>query len=521
MRRVRLWLVLVLVLSSHPATAPVLGKPLQGKINALLSSKRIKSDQVGMLIVDLNTHETLAGVNPTRAMIPASNLKLVTTAAALGVLGPDFVFQTRLRVIHPADWPDDADLGEGATPYRKSVVIVVQGDGDPAFVDPVLMERYGYGQDVRDIEQFLQLWVRAIQRTGVKRVSRVFVDDRVFDRKFVHPTWPINQLNSWYSAQVAGFNFYDNCIEVFASPAAHVGQSPSIRISPIMPFLRTSNNALTGATDTFWINRQPNSNRLIYAGNVKNERTKPVLITMHDPPMLFAEILKDRLESVGIEVEGFGRPDEGQQLPQGRIIHIVQTDLPTVITRCNKQSQNLYAEALIKRMGRHITGAPGSWETGAAAVRQFLQKKLGTRASAIRIADGSGLSRDNRISADAMVELLSAMHDDPTLGPIFLQSLAIGGRDGTLAKRFRHTPLEGVVHAKTGYINRVSTLSGYYILPAEKDTQEHVVAFSFLFNNFKPPVHVHNVKQLQEDLVGLIDDYIESSRERATASAGG
>ncbi len=512
MRRVRFPVLLVLAVLLAAPAAPA--RPLQGKVSALLNTRKIDQNQVGLLIVDLTRDETLASVEPTRAMIPASNLKLVTTAAALGVLGPDFLFQTRLRVIPPDAWAQDADLGDEIAGYRQAPAIVVQGDGDPAFVDPDLMQRFGYGQDVRDIEQFLQLWVRYIKEAGVQRVSHIFVDDRVLDRQFVHPSWPVNNLNEWYSAQVAGLSFNNNCIDVYASPAPTVGESPLIRLSPIMPFLRASNNARTATTDTFWINRPQGSNHLTFFGNVKTHRTSPTSITMHDPPMLFGEVLAHRLTEAGIEVAGFGRPGDGQQLPDGRTIHIVQTDLPTVLTRCNKRSQNLYAEALLKRMGRHITGAPGSWETGGAAIRQFLQQRLGTRAAAIRIADGSGLSRDNRISAGALVALLAAMHEDSTLGPIYRQTLAVGGQDGTLANRFKK-PLAGTIHAKSGYINRVSALSGYYILPGEEGEREHVVAFSFLFNDFQPPVHVHHLRQLQDDLVGVIEEYIAARRKTA------
>ena len=238
----------------------------------------------------------------------------------------------------------------------------------------------------------------------------------------------------------------------------------------------------------------------------------PVYVTVHDPPHFLGQLLANRLEELGIPVQSIDRPARDELLPPTRTLHAVQTTLPLVLQRCNKDSQNLYAEALLKRTGRKFTGSPGSWANGAAAVRAFLNRQIGARSAMVVITDGSGLSRNNRITTRVMINLLQTMWQDTTHGPMFRESLSIGGRDGTLRKRFKRG-LTGRVYGKSGHIDGVSSLSGYLILPndpSDHSRQERTIAFSFLFNNIKPPVYVHHVKKLQDNLIQLIDEHVVS-----------
>ena len=178
----------------------------------------------------------------------------------------------------------------------------------------------------------------------------------------------------------------------------------------------------------------------------------------------------------------------------------------------------MFAEALLKRMGREFTGAAGSWDNGSAAVRRYLSEELGGRGAAVSIADGSGMSRENRVSARLFVDVLRAAYRDPEVGPVFLDSLSIGGEDGTLRKRFTRDMI-GSVHGKSGYINSVSCLSGYLVFDETVDGEpSRVVAFSMLFNGFKPPVYAHKIKQIQNRLVRVIDKAAAPARSADAAS---
>jgi len=429
-------------------------------------------------------------------LIPASNMKLLTTAASTRILGPDFVFRTQLSAISSADWTDQFRQQETvAAAPSDGIVLVVRADGDPAFADPKLLAEHGL-----DVEKLLDAWVQTVIKAGIKKVDRLVIDDRIFDTEFVHSTWPVDQLNRWYCAQVSGLTFYDNCVDVFAAPSTD-GSTPRIEMVPDVPFMTTTNKAKSGKLDTFWISRKLGTNEITFRGEVKTARTAPVNITVHDPSLFFGDVLKHRLSKAGIEVGTVMRPDRTDRFPAGKTLLINETTLPVVLERCNRDSLNLFAEALLKRMGYKITGQPGSWQNGIAATRLFLQQTLGPRASNIQIADGSGMSRDNKVTARVFVDLLKVMHDDDQTRDMFRKSLSVGGETGTLRNRLENLK-HATVYGKSGYIREVSTLSGYIVM--DKESGGKVIAFSILCNDFKPPVYLHTVRNLQEDIVNLL-----------------
>ena len=492
---------------------------IDAKMQTLVRRSDVGKTVVALYAVDLTAGLVLVKQNADEPMIPASNLKLVTTAAALHTLGADFVFETKLILQNPPKAAGGA-AGAGAAGAvggnapQTDAVLVVRGDGDPSFGDEAILRVHGGA--VGDVEALLQLWVDAVKKANIKKVARIILDDGVFDQTFTHPSWPADQLNRWYCAQVAGINFFTNCLDVYPTPTAGASETPLVKIVPEAPFIPATNLATTGSTDTFWISRKIDSNEITFRGTVKHKRIKPVNVTIHDPPIFFGQVLADRLRRAGIAVDEVGRPTLRDVLIDGKPLHVIRTPLPLALQRCNKNSQNLYAEALFKRVGRKVTGAPGSFENGAAAVRLFLQKQIGTAAASVNTADGSGLSRDNRVTAHIMVDVLSAMHKDPKAGKIFRQSLSIAGKDGTLDDRL--TGLKNRVYGKTGYINGVSCLTGYLVVPkptaaantaagatATDDADDaRVIAFSFLFNDLKAPLDV--VMRLQDGLVKMIDE---------------
>ena len=385
------------------------------------------------------------------------------------------------------------------------------GDGDPAFGDPKVLAEH----DI-DIEQFLNQWVAAAVKTGYKRFDRIIIDDRIFDAAFVQDSWPVDQLNRWYCAEVSGLNFHTNCLDVYPSPSQYKGAPPRVELKPLAPFVQTENKARTGSDDTFWISRRHNTNDLAFHGVVRTALTKPVPVTVHDPPMFFGQLLRDRLKKQGVEVGEVVRVNESMRLDGAKPILVVQSTLPLVLARVNQDSQNLYAESLIKRVGRKVTGQPGSWENGAAAVRIVLRQRLGAAAAAIQIADGSGMSRDNQVTARLLTALLESMFRDKDKGPIYFASLSEAGESGTLDDRLENVP--GELHGKTGYLRSVSSLSGYLLLrPSDlappgggnpaSDDEPVVIVFSMLFNDFSHPVSITTVRAVQDRIVRELSRY--------------
>lgn len=495
MRLSRLFGLTLFLAASLAASAQA---ELQTQVQRIINAAGLQQTRVGIFVQDLRTGEVLASIDPDAQLAPASNLKLVTTAAAVKILGPDFAFRTTLSLIEPQDWPAGT-APPGGHPGAIGRNLVVRGDGDPGFADPDIL-----GTRSTDVEAFLNSWVAAVKAANVTAIDQVIVDDRVFDRTYVHPTWPEDQLNRWYCAQVAGLTFYDNCLDVYTDPTG-IGQNPRVRLVPAAPFLSTTNRAVTGKVDTFWVARKAQNNELTFRGEVKTKRIQPVNVTVDDVPNFFGQLLAYRLGEAGIKVNSISRPGPDDRLPAGRELIRAETPLSIILQRCNKDSQNLFAECLFKRMGRSVTGMPGSWENGSAAVRSYLHELLGNQAADLNIVDGSGMSKDNRVTARALVGILASMNRDPKLGPVYRNSLSIGGVDGTLSKRFRQN-ISGQVLGKSGFIGGVSSLSGYLVLP-EAGGGEHVIAFSFLFNGFKPPVYPPQIKSVQDQIVHLIDQH--------------
>ncbi|MCC5829037.1 MAG: D-alanyl-D-alanine carboxypeptidase/D-alanyl-D-alanine-endopeptidase [Phycisphaeraceae bacterium] len=508
--------VALTLLIAQPVNASI-----QTQVEGALRGASLGNAKVGIHIIDLTNSVELASVNSDELLIPASNMKLVTSLTAMSVLGDDFRFHTRLTT-HRSE--------------TGKLRLVVIGDGDPAFCDRDLLRANGLR-----VEDILDAWVEAVVRQGIRQVDELIIDDRVFDRAFYHPRWnPDDYLRrSW--AEVAGLNFHGNTLDVMAQPTSP-GNPVQVQVHPAVPFLRQTNQATTGATDLFRINRSPTGNDLTFGGSLRHRRAAPFEITVHDAPMLFGRLYADRLQARGIEVKEVRRPDVDERLPEGQLLAQYFSPMASLIKRINTDSQNMFAESLVKRMGHQFTGSPGSWETGAAAMRDDLRRRLGTAAAAIRISDGSGLSRDNAITARNLTRLLELGYADdlrrakqmtregqePAM--IFRQSLALAGREGTMRRRFGDQSTEALIFAKSGFINRVTTLSGYVVLaPSDMDEQEapthqlaafrngeRVVAFSLLFNDFQPPIHPADIRRVQERIVLIIDDYLTRTAQRAS-----
>lgn len=464
-----------------------------------IANADLRGTQVSVCVMDVGDRLLLAEIDDDREMIPASNMKLVTSAAALYTLGKDFTFTTRLKLLSNKEAP----TGDGLP------ALVVLGDGDPAFGSPNVLEDAGYS-----VDQMLGWWLDAVEKTGLDQFSQIIIDDRIFaagPEQRVHPSWKRSQLHKWYSAQVMGVNFYDNCFSVKVSPT-RTGQDARVGVYPFGPFVQTEMRLVTGRADQWDIITRHDNNRLAFRGQVRNKQKK--FVAMHDPALVFGEMLKHELSKRNITVGEVVRPADDQRLPEGKTLHKLNTTLQAVLNRVNQDSQNLYAEALLKRCGHAITGSPGTFENGAAAVRDYLAKRIKspTLAAQIKLADGSGLSRDNRISARALVEVLRVQAIGKDFRP-FLASMATPANRESLEKRFDEDgqpTLIADLYAKTGTINHASALSGYLVYPdAGPDNTARVLAFSILVNGHglgqARNISAVTVRKLQDELVKIMD----------------
>ncbi|MEM1107588.1 MAG: D-alanyl-D-alanine carboxypeptidase/D-alanyl-D-alanine-endopeptidase [Planctomycetota bacterium] len=474
---------------------------LENDIRQILAGASLGNTRAAVLLVDLRTGETLVELDADRPMVPASNMKLITTAAALTRLGPDFKFSTRLSLVNPPN----ADNGRPASTLPS---LLIRGEGDPAFGDPVLLAQAGF-----EVDDLIDIWVKAVVDTGQERFDRLMLDDRIFDQARVHDDWPRDQLHRYYCAQIGAINFHENLLAVLPVPSDNLGQTPVVQLFPYYPNLRTQNRATTGRVDDFRIQRAPDSNRFVFLGSVRNRRSQPYRVTVEDPAMFFGEFFRHKLRQAGVRVNRVVRlkPAEVIDDESTEVLHQLNTTLAGVIDRTNQDSQNMFAEALLKRMGHELTGEPGSFKNGTSAVRLFLRDRMSSRVglTAVRVADGSGLSKNNRATARVLVEVLRSMREDATLGPIFAASLSHAGHTGTLRQRLRD--LRSDVYGKSGYLGAsadyASTLSGFLVR-----SDGRTYAFAMLFNGFRPPLTSTRIKEVQDQVLTKIDESISRVR---------
>ena len=247
-------------------------------------------------------------------------------------------------------------------------------------------------------------------------------------------------------------------------------------------------------------------NRFTLRGDVRHKSLSPIEVTFHDPAMFFGRCLADQLNGDGIKtlVQSVRLANLDEDLSKGRVVAVITTPIAEVIKRCNSDSENLYAESLIKRIGHAVAKEPGSWTNGAAVLRMLLSEKVGAGAAAATIiSDGSGMSRENAVSPATLTRWLAIIAKDTSIAEPFHESMATVGT-GTLRRRFQGAKLKNTLAAKSGFINGVRTLSGY-VTNTETGRQ---VAFSVMVNDIRGD-HAHtSALELHEEVVQLADRWL-------------
>ena len=470
--------------ASKPAArqqaAPALAASIQAAVAA--SGLDLKKVTVGISVREVGTGALVADIDGSTLMVPASNMKVLTTAAALRVLGPDFVYRTRL--------------------IRNGDRLTVVGDGDPSLGDPSMPDSLGKPVAV---DSLVDLWVNAAKDAGITQIRELVVDDRIFDRQFTHPGWPEDQLSNSYCAEVSGLEFNVNLLQARVGTA---GGRPSVTAwTPSAPWLEVENKAgaNTKAKHSVWIGRTEVPWKFTLNGNVKQAQAEPIAVCVHDMPTFFARYVGERMAAGGIKVGATRIATGADAAAAGTPVGQPFTRaLPDVVRQCNTESQNMYAESLLKRMGAKRSGKSGTWENGAAALAAEVDAALGagTAAKGLVVKDGSGLCKENRVAPNLVSAWLRAIAIDPKAGPAFIGSLAVAGKTGTVAKRFKDLDTNRVfVPCKTGYINGVSCLSGFVGAPGQTPR----FTFSILCNDLaKVKNGVGDAKALQEKIVSIL-----------------
>jgi D-alanyl-D-alanine carboxypeptidase/D-alanyl-D-alanine-endopeptidase (penicillin-binding protein 4) len=492
-----------------------MAQDLSRELSVILNKARLGSAEVAVSVRDVESGRELAVSNGDRKMTPASNLKLLTSGAAVAVLGGDYEFRTEIR--------------------RHGNRLIVKGAGDPAFADPVLLEQMRVSLDT-----FVGRLVESITKVGMTRLDEIVVDDRVFDRDYVHPDWPREQLDKSYCAEISGLNFHANVLRIFASPASRDQELANITTEPSGAGIEINRRAKTvrgaGRSTAIGAVREPNENSFTINGTVSAALEVPAETTLHEPSLVFARMLAQKLAEAGV------RPAAGDALATSHaisradaapcrlvgadedlgapdaVLAVVRTPLSVVLERCNRDSENFYAESLCKLIGNVATGQPGTWTSGTGVVRVQLRDRLGPEAaSTVFLSDGSGMSRANKITASLMTGWLAALARDSAVANTFITSIPEAKVAGTMRRRFRDKTLTNEVRGKSGYINGVRTLSGYVTDP---DSGRRV-AYSVLVNDIPGNVTRAAVESVHEDVVLMADRWLSKQVEEPADRLGG
>jgi D-alanyl-D-alanine carboxypeptidase/D-alanyl-D-alanine-endopeptidase (penicillin-binding protein 4) len=501
-RRLLICLTLLALLRAAAlgAEAKSTSKPrtLSRKIESILQSSEAKRGHWGIEVVRLSDGKVLYTRNAEQLFLPASNLKLFTTAAAIEKLGPDFRFRTTVEAEAP---PNAAGRVEN---------LCLVGRGDPTLgyqVIPNPAQLKGEGPPDADLQEF----ARQVAERGVREVAgNLIVDETYFIDEPFGRGWEEGNLQFGYASPVTALAFNDNALLIRSTPAASVGAWAQVEFLPFPDYFSLNNRLMTAPERTrkqIHIERIPGSKRLEVWGEIAlGAAPDEDSVSIDDPPRWAAELFRKALEARGVMVKGsiairritraeasapdFVPPTSSRVVLAKRLSAPLAEDIRTI----NKFSHNLHVEMLLRTLGKELKGQ-GSSKAGIEVVEEFV-KGIGIEDDEAVFSDGSGLSRHSIVAPHAIIKLLRYMAKSPR-SPVFVDSLPVAGEDGTLKDRFDRTSARGKVHAKTGTIEHVNALSGYMDLPSGAR-----LAFSILGNEH--PMHASEGRRVVDRIAVTI-----------------
>ena len=439
-------------------------RTLQSDLARIFAAPAVEHGLVAVHVASLNRHDVLFRYNADRLVMPASNMKIPTLAAAAERLGWDYAFRTTVAATGPI--VDGTVRGD----------LVVSGSGDPSLngrqVEPVAV---------------LDGWADQLAALGIRHVAgRLVGDDNAFDEQSFGQGWSWEDLHDGYSAPIGALQVYEDAVTLSVAAGASPGAPPGVAFSTPGSGWAIDNHAVTGEPGsplTIETRRTPGALLVHVTGSIPSGSAVVRSMAVDNPTAYVLRLLAAAMERRGITIDG-GTVDI-DDLPPGSVdptgAPLVQYGSPPLREIAHplmKASQNLYGETLLRAVGR-VDGRAATAADGKAAVLSVL-KAWGAPVDGFVMADGSGLSRYNYATADLIVAILRRMYDDPRHRDAWVEALAVGGQAGTLQKRFVGTQGEGRVRAKTGAISNVRALSGY--VPAANGEQ---LVFSIIVNNVK------------------------------------
>jgi D-alanyl-D-alanine carboxypeptidase/D-alanyl-D-alanine-endopeptidase (penicillin-binding protein 4) len=484
--------------------APRTLEELQLRISELARRPELAQSQFAVKVSSLDTNRTLFEGNAQKLLLPASVMKIFTVAAALDRLTPDFRFKTSVY----------ADARPDATGSIKGN-LVVYGRGDPSI--SATFNNGDYFKAVRELAD-------NIAAAGVKRVEGDLVGDESY---FTGPplgfAWSWADLQWYYGAEVSALSVNNNALDLFVKPGAGAGSPCLVTTGPPTPLVTINNRTTTaprGAKRELAVYRALGENVIEVSGSLPlDDPGYSGSVSVSHPALVFVYMLRSALAERGVTITGKSRtvdapasqasslaqPGNAPSSQRVEIASRMSPPMSVIAAQTLKPSQNLYAELILRTLGRERgAGFQGTSEAaGVDVVKKFLAE-AGVSPYEVVMWDGSGLSRRDLITANATVQLLTHMSRH-RFASAFRDALPIAGVDGTLARRMKGTPAMNNARAKTGTIETVATLSGYVTSAAGER-----LVFSVLLNNYPESSGARRV--FTDDLVVLLASFTGRSQ---------
>ena len=438
---------------------------LSKSFNETMQAEQLDGVDVSFIAMDIKTGRVLAESGADMLINPASNAKMITSAAALSTLKPEYRFKTEYAV--------NGQLKDGTLTGN----LVVKGYGDPTITNERLMK----------IANELYLF-------GVEKITgAVIVDDTYFDANEEARGWELEDApDRAYAAPVSATSVNFNAVSVYVRPASSAGQPAVVVVDPPTERVIIKGTLMTEAVgrgvrlysqkndEATGKNPIHDGTLLTIEGSV-GLRDSPARIyrRVYDPARHFGSVLTAHLQQRGVKMR---HNVIRAETPAGSRLILVDKSpaLKEIVEDLNHYSNNIIAETLIKAMGAEVMGAPGTFDNGLAVARDYLEKKVGLAPGSYIFGNGSGLNDVNRFSARQLAQLMRTISADYEIATEWFTSLAVAGTQGTIGHRMKDTPAKRRLRAKTGTLRGVSALSGTVARP-----NGDIVAFSVLTQGYK------------------------------------
>lgn len=456
------------VTTSAPASSPVAS--LRAAIDSMAGDDKFRNAHWGILIVDPSSRDTLYSRNAGKLFMPASNQKLITGAVGLAQLGSDFRFRT-------------AFVARGQV--RNGVLegdLAVVGRGDPTISDHML------GDAMRGMLALAD----SLSARGIRRIEgRLVSGANTFSDAPLGFGWAWDDLDYPYSAGVDELFLNEGYASLNIRGGAHAGDVPTVTVAPARGYpdvvMRAQSivNVAPGRPNLSW-ETDPDGSLVRVSGTIPVGDSVRIEVAYRDQNAAYLAALNEALALRGIDVRNIVRPETAADT----LFVSRSPTLAEILPHMQKPSQNQIAEIVYKTLGFERTGV-GTADSGRRVVqRQLAAWGADTAGHAVR--DGSGLSRHDYVSPETIVRVLDAMRRAPTF-PVFYGALPIAGVDGTIRNRMKGTPAEANLRAKTGFVDKARSLSGYVTA-----ADGRLLLFSVLCNNWTVPVR--DVERVQDEI---------------------